>query len=206
MSLFSKLFPGRPEIELRTFDSDDSSILFACNKELTAGEHDVQAIVGDHKMRCRIQVESIEAGLYYGHFLQPTQAKEHLAVLLPKPLSRQEKRAAKRVQRGLRVNSPGLPKFTAITSDFSVSGLKLKAEGAMNVGEEFEAQIEFDDETMSRINVTCKVVWCRPEGELFYIGASFENLAKPTASRIALFVQDLSKVEPGVVSAIYQFD
>lgn len=206
MALFSKLFPGRPEIELRTFDVDDASILFACNKDLTAGEHDVVALVGDHKMRCRIQVESLEAGLYYGQFLEPAQAKEHLAVLLPKPLSRQEKRAAKRVQRGLRVNSPQLPRFTAITSDFSVSGLKLKTEGPMNVGEEFEAQIEFDDETMSRLNVVCRVVWCRRAAESFLVGASFENLPKPTASRIALFVDDLTKVEPGVVSAIYQFD
>jgi hypothetical protein len=205
MALFSKLF-GRPEIELRTFDGDDNSILFSCSKELSVGEHDAQATVADHKMRCRVRVESLQAGLYYGQFLEPRAALAHLAVLLPKPLHRQEKRTAKRVERGLRVNSQRIPRFLAITQDFSASGFCLKCEGPMTVNDEFEAQVEFDDETVSRLDVHCKVIWCRPEGDKFLVGASFENLSKPAASRIALFVKDLTQVEPGVVTGIYQFD
>lgn len=206
MALLSKLFASRPEIELKTFDPDDHSILFSCSRSLSPGEYEVQAQVSDHKMRCKVAVESIEAGLFFGYFLEPTAALEHLAVLLPKPLSRQEKRTAHRVKRGLRVSSPQLPRFQAITSDFSASGLKLMAEGPMTVGQEFQAEVEFDDETLAKVNVLCKVAWCRPEGEKFAVGASFEELTRATAARIALFVQDLSKVEHGVISAIYQFD
>lgn len=206
MALFSKLFGGRPEIELRTFDPEDNSILFSCDKELPPGEHDAQARVSDHKMRCKVRVDSVQAGLHFGYFLEPGQAAEHLKVLLPIPLHRQEKRSAKRVERALRVTSQKIPRFVALSSDFSASGIKLRAEGPMREGEEFEAQIEFDDETMSRLDVLCKVVWCRPEEDKFLVGASFENLSKPAASRIAYFVQDLTRVEAGVVSGIYQFD
>ena len=206
MAFLNKLFSSRPEIELKTFDPDDRSILFSCTKSLTPGEYDVQAQVSDHKMRCKVTVDSTEAGLYFGFFKEPQAALEHLSVLLPKPLSRQEKRAAKRVKRGLRVSSPQLPRYLAITSDFSASGVKLMAEGPMSPGQEFQAEVEFDDETMAKLSVLCKVAWCKPEGEKFAIGASFENLSRPAVARIAYFVQDLTKVEQGVVSAIYQFD
>lgn len=206
MALFHKLFGGRQEVVLRTYDADDHSILFTCQKALSAGEHDLQAVVGDHKMRCKIRVDSLEAGMYYGEFLEPKDARAHLAVLLPKPLSRQEKRSAKRVKRGLRVTSQRIPRYVAITSDFSASGLALIAEGPMVPEEDFEARIEFDDETLSQLDVTCRVKRCRPEGEKFLVGAEFRELSKPAAARIAYFVQDLSKVEPGVVSNIYQFD
>ena len=206
MALFSKLFSGRPQIELKTFDPDDQTILFSCSKELSAGEYDVQAQVSDHKMRCKVTVQSLEAGLYFGHFLEPKAALEHLAVLLPKPLSRQEKRGAERVRRGLRVSSAHLPRFLAITQDFSASGIKLLTEGPMQPDHEFQAEVEFDDETMAKLSVRCKVAWCRPEGDKFSVGASFENLSQSSATRIAFFVEDLTKVEAGVVSAIYQFD
>lgn len=205
MALFSKLF-GPPEIELRTFNPDDDSILFSTPKNLSVGEHDAQAKVGDHKMRCRVKVESLQAGLHYGQFLEPKAAREHLAVLLPKPLiHREERRSAKRIKRGLRVNSPRIPRFVAITSDFSASGCKLKTEGPMGVGDQFDAEIEFDDASLSRMDILCKVVWCRREGEQHLVGVAFENLSKAAASRISLFVQDISRVEPGVVTGIYEF-
>jgi hypothetical protein len=206
MALFSKLFSGRPEIELRTFDPEDNSILFSCARELAPGEYDAQAQVADHKMRCKVRVDSLQAGLHYGEFLEPRAALQHLAVLLPVPLHRQEKRSANRVERGLRVSSQRIPRYLAISRDFSASGIKLKTEGPMQVGDEFEAQIEFDDETMARLDVLCKVVWCRAEEDKFLVGASFENLSKPAAARIAYFVQDLTRVERGVVTGIYQFD
>lgn len=206
MALFRKLFATRPEIVLRTYDPDDHSVLFASSEPLDGGEHEVGVTVGTHRMRGRVRVDSLQAGLYYGIFLEPQEARPHLAVLLPQPLSKQEKRGAQRFSRGLRVSSPQLPGFQAITQDLSVSGLKLKTSGPVAVGEEWEAQIEFDDETMSKIQVRCRAVWCRPEGEAFLVGATFVDVSKPVASRIALFIQELRRVEPGVITDLYKFD
>lgn len=206
MAFFSKLFAKPPEIELQTFDPTDRSVLFSCSKPLAGGLQDLLAMIEGQSIRCKINVESIQAGFYYGYFMEPEKALAYLAIIIPAPRPLEEKRGAKRVERRLRVRSPNLRNYLALSIDLSSSGIKMLTDGPMRPGEEFQAQIEFDDSSMALVEVVIQVVWCRAEESKFLIGARFINLPKSTATRIAFFVQDLSKVEKGVFSDNIRYD
>lgn len=206
MSLLGKLFSKPPEIELRTFNPEDNSVLFSCPASLGAGLLDAQARIADHHVRCTVDVESIQAGLYFGIFLKPQQALAYLPSLLPAPQPPTDKRGAKRIERALRVSSPRLPRYLALSVDLSSSGVKLRAEGPMPPGDEFEAQIEFDDTVAAHITVLLKVAWCRSDADKYLVGASFLRMPKATAARLAYFLDDLSTIEKGVISNQFLFD
>ncbi len=205
MTIFGKLFSKRQEIEILTFDPEDYGILFKSESTLEPGEYAAQATVGEHKLRCDVRMESVEAGLYYGTFLKPQEAGEHLSVLVPRPKLKEEKRGAERVERVLRISSSGLPNYQATSSDLSTTGIQLKVESAMRTSYEFDCTLEFDDHTMQRLEVTCKVRWCRPVEDKYLVGASFVEPPKATQSRIAYFIKSLTSVERGVLSGSHQY-
>lgn len=205
MAFFGKLFSGRPSVALVTFDPEDLSLLFTCESTLAPGNYKVEATVAEHKLRCEIKVDSMEAGLHYGSLVAPMDAAEHLAVLLPRPRRQTDQRGAERVERMLRVSSSRLPTYQAISLDLSTSGIKLRVAGPVNPGEELECLLEFDDQTTCRLEVTCQIRWCRPEGDHYLVGASFVDLPKPTHSRLAYFVNALTKVERGVLRGSYEY-
>jgi hypothetical protein len=206
MALFGKLFAGRPSVEVLTFDPDDLSLLFTSESTLTADTTEsVDAKVAEHKLRCQVRVESVQAGLYFGTLLEPKDAAEHLGVLLPRPARQVEQRGAARVERMLRVSSAQIPNYQGITGDLSTSGAKIRVEGPMAVGEEFDCQIELDDHTVSRLDLVCQVRWCRPDGDQHLVGVQFVALPRATHSRLAYFVNALTRVERGVLHDSYQY-
>jgi hypothetical protein len=205
MAFLGKLFGGRPSVEILTFDPEDLSLLFTCDGDLSQGDHDVHAKVAEHKLRCRVRVESVQAGLYFGSLLEPRDAAEHLGVLLPRPRRQTEQRGAERIDRVLRISSSRIPRYQAVSDDLSTSGIKIRTHGPMPVGEEFDCQLEIDDHTMSILKVTCEVRWCRADGDHYLVGARFVDLPKATHSRLAYFINALTRVERGVLRGSYQF-
>ena len=205
MALLGKLFGGRPTVVLVTFDPEDYSLLFTATTPLPAGQHDVHALVEEHKLDCTVKVQSEEGGLYFGYLLEPSKAARHLAVLLPRPRRETEQRGAERVERVLRASSQALPNYQGTSRDLSTSGVKLQVSGPMAVGDEFECLLEMDDHTMSRLTVNCEVRWCRPHEDHFLVGIRFVDLPKATHSRLAYFVNALTRVEKGVLKGSYEY-
>lgn len=203
MGFLKKLFTSK-EIEIVTFNPDDSSILFSSNGELEVGEHSVKAKVADLSLKCRVHLESTEADLHFGKFLEPKSALEPLAELLPKPKVKEEQRAHERIDRVLRVSSSSIPDFQAPTIDISLSGAKIKTKAPIPQGDFLDCTVEFDDITMARLELEAQVRWCRKAEDEWHIGLEFVDLARDTRSRLAYFIKALESVERGVLRGSYQ--
>lgn len=203
MGLLGNFF-GKTKIEIVTFDPSDRAILFTSAKKLTEGDHQVRAQVADHSLKCKVRVQSVEADLHFGEFLAPDSALEPLSVLLPRPDHNEDKRNAPRIDRIVRVCSAHIPHFQAVTADLSLSGMKLRTEGPMEPDSYFECQVEFDDHTMSRLDFTAQVRWCRQVEAFWEVGVQFVDTPKPTMSRLAYFIKALTEVERGVLRGSYE--
>ncbi len=82
--------------------------------------------------------------------------------------SRQQPRLGER----LRVMSPELPDYQALTLDISVGGLRLDVSAPLQAGELLELGVGFPG---YEGDVVCEVqvLWCRPEGQRFAAGCRF---------------------------------
>jgi|TARA_Y100000815_G_C13266525_1_gene471306 hypothetical protein len=197
----------KDEIEIVTFDPADLAITFRADTPLSGGDHQVLASVSSQKLRCTVSVEwmEIEAELYHGKFLKPESAIRPLSVLLPKPRVFVDLRSEFRLDHVARVCSAYIPQFQAMTSDLSLSGMKLKTVGPMEVDLVFDCQIEFDDYTMTRLDFKAEVRWCRPAGEHWEVGAFFVETPRSTRLQLANFVRTLNEVEKGVLQDSYRY-
>jgi PilZ domain len=203
MSFLGKMFSS-VQIEIVTFNPDDSSILFQSEKPLKVGDHNAKAKVGDLTLKCKVRLESTEADLHYGTFLSPGEALEPLGQLLPRPKVFSEQRAHERIDRVIRISSAAIPDFQATTLDLSLSGAKVKTNGPMKANDFFECTVEFDDYTMARLNLIGQVRWCREVGETWQVGVEFVEMQRDTRSRLAYFIKALESVERGVITGSYQ--
>ena len=109
-----------------------------------------------------------------------------------------------RVERVLRVPSPVLAGYRAITSDLSATGMKFKSESPLQQGQEFQGDIELDDAEAHRMTLACRVRWCRQDGPHY---VQFLELTRHKASRLVHFIDSLSDHGRGALLAYYeQFD
>ena len=203
MGFLQKIFKQKPTVELLTFDPDDMSVLISCPAELGLGEQQVVAVLAGTKLTCKVMLESLEAGTYYGRFLEPTEAVPHMAALLPQPAKFVENRQAQRYERVLRVMSPAIPGYMTVTIDLSVSGMKVKLTQPLEVGQQIPWQVEFDDHNMAKLGLTGEVRWCRPIEGGYTAGIQFVEVNKATYSRLVHFVNWLSQMERGVIKDDY---
>lgn len=203
MSLLRKIFGGNPVVTFLTFDHDDHSILLASETPLKLGMQQVVAEIAGQKLNCKVHLESLEAATYYGKFLGPAEAIEHLKILLPQPKKFTENRGAQRFERVLRVVSQTLPGYQVVCVDLSVTGMKLRVPQMVAPGLDFECELEFDDVHALKLRLHCVVRWCRPVGQTIHAGVEFLEVSKGTQSRLVHFVTALSQMEQGVLSEDY---
>jgi hypothetical protein len=69
-------------------------------------------------------------------------------------------RETSRTPLGVRVRSPRLPDFLALTEDLSLEGAQLQTAGPLQVGEEIEFYIDLDDGSPT-VASTARVCWSR---------------------------------------------
>ena len=118
----------------------------------------------------QIQVESCRP-VGEEEFLVTARAPVHLEGLVssvPVLGSRRQPRLGER----LRVMSPELPDYQALTLDISDGGLRLDVSGPLQPGELLELGISFPG---YEGDVLCEVqvLWCQPEGQRFAVGCRF---------------------------------
>lgn len=79
---------------------------------------------------------------------------------------------------GIRILSPELPSFKAISVDFSKSGLQLEAEGEVPLGTMLTLTLETEIRQVPSVICRAKVIWCRPTGHFqrCRVGLEFAEL------------------------------
>lgn len=104
-------------------------------------------------------------------FLVTARAPMSLEGLLPSELVLGS-RNHHRLEEHLRVMSPELPEYQALTLDVSKGGIRLDVAGALQPGELLGLSLSFPGH---EVDVECEVqvLWCRPEGNRFVAGCRF---------------------------------
>ena len=100
---------------------------FKCNSSLTQGKtRKVRARLPEGQMfgaKIEVLSQDEKTRLYKGRLLEPVAAVAHLRGLLPLPF--EDRRVSPRIERTVRVLSPQLEGFSALTRDISLQGLCL---------------------------------------------------------------------------------
>ncbi len=101
-------------------------------------------------------------------------------------------RRSARLECRLRVLSPELPGFHAVSVDFSPGGLQVEARGAVSVGRELSLHLEF--ESLPPLEVQARVAWCAPR-ELggVRVGLQFVYLTDQARAQLERYEQQLLK-------------
>ena len=104
-------------------------------------------------------------------FLVTARAPMPLDGLLPSE-SILGSRGAHRLEERLRVMSPELPDYQALTRDISKGGLRLDVAGELQPGELLGLGVSFPG-LEGDVECEVQVLWCRPEGNRFVVGCRF---------------------------------
>lgn len=83
-----------------------------------------------------------------------------------------------RQEERLRVMSPELPDYQALTLDISEGGLRLDVSGQLEPGELLALGLSFPG-CEGDVHCEVQVLWCRPEGQRFVAGCRFTDPAEP---------------------------
>ena len=174
-------FSSPPVVEL--VDAKDGQVVFTSNRQLKVGK--------DTSVRVSLKAEAGSARIVplkvFVHQARPV-AKGQVAYVaalreeLPfEPMSKQVDsdalRRGERLDCHLRILSPDLPGYSAISVDMSATGMQIETRSAVDVGEIVRLRLETEISELEIIEVQARVAWCRPEGKKrFRAGLEFRNL------------------------------
>lgn len=87
-------------------------------------------------------------------------------------------RRGERLDCHLRIMSPDLPSYSAVSVDFSLSGLQIETHSPTNPGQIVRLRLETHIAELETIQVSARIAWSRPEGrKRFRAGLEFYNVA-----------------------------
>lgn len=154
---------------------------FRTSKENTVGQTVKVRVVlpGQAEMTLPITVKSCRAGengfMCFGEVPSVKGLERFQAALSGKSA---KSRREPRFLVGIRILSPELPSFKAISVDFSKSGLQLEAEGEVPLGTMLTLTLETEVRQIPSVICRAKVVWCKPTGQFTRcrVGLEFAEL------------------------------
>ncbi len=184
----------------------DSRVYLSCEEKLKNKPYDVIVPIADQQMQATIRVISYvkEQDLYEAEYLSPQEAIPYLIQLFPPPnQAPQEKRRSIRVKRGLRILSPYIPGFQALSIDISTTGLKLCCNGILEPGTHLTMRIELDKARVAALELEGEVRWHLATGRPneFLMGIMFINLTHTQSAILEEYIDQLSQVEEGVLDS-----
>ncbi|MEW6280544.1 MAG: PilZ domain-containing protein [Candidatus Eremiobacterota bacterium] len=107
-------------------------------------------------------------------------------------------RRSRRYITSIRVLSPELPGYRALTVDFSMHGLQLESEGPVEVGKIVNITLELDASSSPQLNLDGKVVWCREKDRRkFLIGVELVNITEERQKILNFYDQYLAARDKG---------
>lgn len=95
-----------------------------------------------------------------------------------------------RVSKVLRVSSPHLPGYMAMTEELSLSGLKLTTKGELRVGETLKLDIDFDDPRLNTMTVQAEVEWsAQKTHNTFQCSLRYRDMAPNTLATLGEYIR-----------------
>ncbi len=141
------------------------TIHFRCKRNLTQGQiKKVRAKLPEGQIfGARLQVVSQDAKgeLYIGRLLHPLDAIPHLTRLLPLPF--EDRRTTPRIERTVRVMSPQIEGYSAMTRDVSMEGLCLVLGQVVSVGSTIQLEIDLDSASDQPLRLELETRWVAPD-------------------------------------------
>lgn len=193
-----KLFGKLPQITVEGFREPE--ILYTTEAPLEPGKHDVRALIEGEEIRASIEV--IEPGR--ATFLGPVQAIPYLRGIFGD--SQQEKRAARRLERVLRVISRAFPGYQGRSRDISKSGIRVETGGPVVEGQFITLSIELDADVRGALELEAEVRWCapKPESGVYVAGLKFAGMDARQRMALNQFLEDIDSIEAGVIPDKYR--
>ncbi len=159
-----------PVIELVEFT--DGLLAFRCEKTLPFEPLTVSASTDLGPIAGRVEICSYDPSqrIYRAevHDAARTLAKWNLPA-----------RGTSRLVQSLRVSSPQLPRYFALTEDVSVSGVRLVTDSALRIGVPLEMSLDLDDPAVPTIRLNGEVRWsARKADGSFHSGVRFIGIER----------------------------
>lgn len=138
---------------------------FKCTSSLTQGKiRKVRARLPEGQMfGARVEVigQDPKSLLYKGRLVEPIEAITHLRGLLPLPF--EDRRVSPRVERTVRVLSPQVEGFSALTRDISLQGLCLVVSQVMSIGSKLQVEMDLDASSPHPVRFDLETRWSAPD-------------------------------------------
>lgn len=138
---------------------------FKCNSSLTQGKtRKVRARLPEGQMfgaKIEVLSQDEKTRLYKGRLLEPVAAVAHLRGLLPLPF--EDRRVSPRIERTVRVLSPQLEGFSALTRDISLQGLCLVVSQVLTLGAKMQVEMDLDASSPHPVRFDLELRWSAPD-------------------------------------------
>lgn len=138
---------------------------FKCSSNLSQGKvRKVRAKLPEGQMfGAKIEVHSQDekSGLYKGRLVEPLAAVAHLRGLLPLPF--EDRRISPRIERTVRVLSPQLEGFSALSRDISMQGMCLVVGQIIAGGTKLQVEMDLDPSSPHPVRFDVEIRWSAPD-------------------------------------------
>ncbi|MFN8611417.1 MAG: PilZ domain-containing protein [Vulcanimicrobiota bacterium] len=138
---------------------------FKCASSLSQGKlRKVRARLPEGQMfgaKIEVLAQDPKTLLYKGRLVEPVEAIAHLRGLLPLPF--EDRRLSPRIERIVRVLSPQLEGFSAMTRDISMQGLCLAVSQMISVGTKIQVEMDLDASSPHPVRFDLETRWSAPD-------------------------------------------
>ncbi len=157
---------------IKVLEKKEDRLTFVSPRNLSAGRsHEVK--LADSR-RVRVLVESVRP-LERGYAVTG-KVGEEVTMLTPTSAKDAFVRKDSRVDCAMRVLSPDLPGYRAVTVDFSHGGVQVETEGPLATGRMLDLTLEYDNNEMASVRCQARVAWCAERSRARYrVGLQFVN-------------------------------
>lgn len=140
-------------------------IHFKCASSLSQGKvRKVRARLPEGQMfgaKVEVLDQDQKTMLYKGRLVEPIEAVAHLRGLLPLPF--EDRRVSPRIERVVRVLSPQLQGFSAMTRDISMQGLCLVVGQVIPIGAKLQVEMDLDASSPHPVRFDLESRWSAPD-------------------------------------------
>lgn len=162
---FATFFGSAPVVVPVEFS--DGLLAFRCDRPLPFEPTTVTSLTSHGSIATRLEVLSYDVGhrVYRARLLEAETALRRLEIPV---------REMVRIPQAVRVSSPEIPKYFALTEDLSVTGVRLATKMALATGASLDMAMDLDDPSLPTIRVRGEVRWSAMKADgSYHCGVQF---------------------------------
>jgi hypothetical protein len=134
-----------------------------------------------------------EKNLYSGFVEQPQDANKFLSSILELPF--EDRRVSDRIEKTLRVLSPQIPGYSAMTRNVSVHGLCFALAAPFPIGTLIDLEMDLDASGTQPLRLRVEIRWAAPDtnGKQHLVGGKFLSITPAGKRALNHFLQGLGR-------------